>query len=105
MMKWRREDIEITFPYQGICFFQLIDPKFQFRFMKRQHLIDVTEVFRTLSAEKKYRVAKLAFYLFLFIIVIIRFSLLFGYRILAAGSLSLYQSEEELDIRSSFLEF
>lgn len=65
--------------------------------MKRQHLIDVTEVFRTLSAEKKYRVAKLAFYLFLFIIVIIR--------ILAAGSLSLYQSEEELDIRSSFLEF
>ncbi|XP_034692664.1 protein cornichon homolog 1 isoform X2 [Vitis riparia] len=41
-------------------------------FMKRQHLIDVTEVFRTLSAEKKYRVAKLAFYLFLFIIVIIR---------------------------------
>ena len=99
-MKWRREDIEITFPYQGICFFQLIDPKFQFRFvfacvcvhvgieilvychnflfwcfrfMKRQHLIDVTEVFRTLSAEKKYRVAKLAFYLFLFIIVIIRF--------------------------------
>ncbi|XP_034692663.1 protein cornichon homolog 1 isoform X1 [Vitis riparia] len=66
-------------------------------FMKRQHLIDVTEVFRTLSAEKKYRVAKLAFYLFLFIIVIIR--------ILAAGSLSLYQSEEELDIRSSFLEF
>lgn len=32
-MKWRREDIEITFPYQGICFFQLIDPKFQFRFV------------------------------------------------------------------------
>ena len=41
--------------------------------MKQQHLIYVTEVFRTLSAEKKYRVAKLAFYLLLFIIVIVRF--------------------------------
>ncbi|KAA8518226.1 hypothetical protein F0562_015700 [Nyssa sinensis] len=41
-------------------------------FMKRQHLIDVTEVFRFLSAEKKYRIIKLAFYLALFVIVVIR---------------------------------
>uniref|UniRef100_A0A5B7AU57 Putative Cornichon n=1 Tax=Davidia involucrata TaxID=16924 RepID=A0A5B7AU57_DAVIN len=41
-------------------------------FTKRQHLIDVTEVFRFLSAEKKYRIIKLAFYLVLFVIVIIR---------------------------------
>lgn len=41
-------------------------------FMKRQHLIDVTEVFRFLSAEKKYRIIKLAFYLLLFVLVIFR---------------------------------
>lgn len=41
--------------------------------MKRQHLIDVTEVFRFLGAEKKYRLIKLAFYLLLFVVVIIRF--------------------------------
>ncbi|XP_059668471.1 protein cornichon homolog 1 isoform X2 [Cornus florida] len=41
-------------------------------FFKRQHLIDVTEVFRFLTAEKKYRIIKLAFYLLLFVMVIIR---------------------------------
>jgi hypothetical protein len=41
-------------------------------FMKRQHLIDVTEVFRFLNPEKKYRIIKLGFYLLLFVIVIIR---------------------------------
>uniref|UniRef100_A0A5B7AWR1 Putative Cornichon n=1 Tax=Davidia involucrata TaxID=16924 RepID=A0A5B7AWR1_DAVIN len=41
-------------------------------FMKRQHLIDVTEVFRSLNAEKKYRIIKLGFYLILFVLVIIR---------------------------------
>ncbi|XP_058209883.1 protein cornichon homolog 1 isoform X1 [Rhododendron vialii] len=40
-------------------------------FLKRQHLIDVTEVFRFLSAEKKYRIIKLGFYLVLFVLVII----------------------------------
>ncbi|XP_052173478.1 protein cornichon homolog 1-like isoform X2 [Diospyros lotus] len=41
-------------------------------YMNRQHLIDVTEVFRFLNAEKKYRIIKLAFYLLLFVLVIIR---------------------------------
>ncbi|KAK3035145.1 hypothetical protein RJ639_032818 [Escallonia herrerae] len=36
------------------------------RFMKRKHLIDVTEVFRSLNAEKKNRIAKLGFYVLLF---------------------------------------
>ncbi|KAL5545542.1 hypothetical protein UlMin_005229 [Ulmus minor] len=39
-------------------------------FMKRKHLLDVTEIFRVLSSEKKYRLVKLGFYLiFLFIII------------------------------------
>ncbi|KAL3534229.1 hypothetical protein ACH5RR_002690 [Cinchona calisaya] len=42
------------------------------KFMKREHLIDVTEVFRVLSAEKKLRVVKLGFYFVLFILVMIR---------------------------------
>lgn len=43
--------------------------------MKQQHLIDVTEVFRFLDGEKKYRLIKLAFYLILFVVVLIRFVL------------------------------
>lgn len=71
-------------------------------FLKRQHLIDVTEVFRFLSAEKKYRIIKLGFYLVLFVLVIIR--------VLSAGTFSAILSvfhfnNEELDVRSSFLEF
>lgn len=42
--------------------------------MKQQHLIDVTEVFRFLDAEKKYRLIKLVFYLILFVVVLIRFA-------------------------------
>lgn len=41
-------------------------------FMKQQHLIDVTEVFRVLQTEKRKRIVKLAFYLFLFIIITVR---------------------------------
>ncbi|KVI12054.1 protein cornichon homolog 1-like [Cynara cardunculus var. scolymus] len=41
-------------------------------YSKKRHLIDVTEVFRFIDAEKKYRIAKLAFYLILFVLVIIR---------------------------------
>ncbi|XP_071720232.1 protein cornichon homolog 1-like [Rutidosis leptorrhynchoides] len=41
-------------------------------YSKRRHLIDVTEVFRSIDAEKKYRIVKLSFYLFLFVLVIIR---------------------------------
>ncbi|XP_027066337.1 protein cornichon homolog 1-like isoform X2 [Coffea arabica] len=42
------------------------------KFMKREHLIDVTEVFRVLSVEKKLRVVKLGFYLLLFVLVMTR---------------------------------
>jgi hypothetical protein len=41
--------------------------------MKRKHLVDVTEIFRQLHGEKKYRMIKLAFYFGLFIITIYRF--------------------------------
>lgn len=40
--------------------------------MKQQHLIDVTEVFRVLSSEKKFRLAKLAYYLTIIIITVFR---------------------------------
>uniref|UniRef100_A0A2P2JGV6 Protein cornichon homolog 1 n=1 Tax=Rhizophora mucronata TaxID=61149 RepID=A0A2P2JGV6_RHIMU len=41
-------------------------------FMKRQHLIDVTEVFRSLNSEKKCRVIKLVFYSIFLAIIMIR---------------------------------
>ncbi|XP_031488140.1 protein cornichon homolog 1-like isoform X1 [Nymphaea colorata] len=41
-------------------------------YMKRRHLIDVTEIFRLLNVEKKYRMVKLGFYLSLFFIIIYR---------------------------------
>jgi hypothetical protein len=44
-----------------------------FRYLARKHLVDVTEIFRQLSGEKKYRMIKLAFYFCLFIITIYRF--------------------------------
>lgn len=40
--------------------------------MKQQHLIDVTEVFRALNSEKKFRLAKLAYYLTIIIITVFR---------------------------------
>jgi hypothetical protein len=40
--------------------------------MKKQYLIDVTEIFNVLGKEKKYRLIKLGFYVFLFFIVIYR---------------------------------
>jgi len=46
-----------------------------FRYLARKHLVDVTEIFRQLSGEKKYRMIKLAFYFCLFIITIYRFDL------------------------------
>lgn len=45
-------------------------------YMKRQHLIDVTEVFRALNAEKKFRIAKLAYYLTIIIITVFRLVLM-----------------------------
>ncbi|XP_031102621.1 protein cornichon homolog 1 isoform X1 [Ipomoea triloba] len=72
------------------------------KFLSRQHLIDVTEVFRAIDFEKKLRIAKLAFYLIFFIVVIVRFS--------NAGAFStvlsvLRSNSKDLDVRSSVLEF
>ncbi|KAF5473328.1 hypothetical protein F2P56_009947 [Juglans regia] len=44
-------------------------------FLKRQHLFDVTEAFRFLNAEKKFRMIKLGFYLALFAIITFRLAL------------------------------
>ncbi|KAL5703945.1 hypothetical protein ACHQM5_022435 [Ranunculus cassubicifolius] len=41
-------------------------------YMKRKHLIDVTEVFRVLESEKYYRVVKLVFYMLLFVTLLFR---------------------------------
>ncbi|XP_017698625.1 protein cornichon homolog 1-like [Phoenix dactylifera] len=41
-------------------------------FMNRRHLIDVTEIFRLLHGEKKYRIIKLSIYFSIFVIVIYR---------------------------------
>jgi hypothetical protein len=41
-----------------------------YRYLKKQYLLDVTEIFNLLDREKKYRLVKLAFYLLLFFIVI-----------------------------------
>ncbi|GMH20125.1 hypothetical protein Nepgr_021966 [Nepenthes gracilis] len=41
-------------------------------FIKREHLVDVTEIFRALSSEKKFRLIKLAAYLLFFFLVIVR---------------------------------
>ncbi|CAN8259645.1 unnamed protein product [Cochlearia groenlandica] len=42
---------------------------------ERRHLIDVTEVFRGISFEKKLRFTKLGFYVVLFIMVVFRLTL------------------------------
>lgn len=61
---------------------------FKFRFMKREHLIDVTEVFRNLNSQKKFRLIKLGIYLIFFSILMFRYvqhlvhnysAFLFGY--------------------------
>ncbi|XP_051142531.1 protein cornichon homolog 1-like isoform X2 [Andrographis paniculata] len=45
------------------------------RYLSRQHLIDVTEVFRVLNSEKKARIFKLGFYVVFFGLVITRMAL------------------------------
>ncbi|KAL6539846.1 hypothetical protein OROHE_011617 [Orobanche hederae] len=72
------------------------------KYLARQHLIDVTEVFRVLNAEKKVRIVKLVFYIIFFALIIIS--------IIAAGSFPrvlsiLYSNNEEFDFRSSIHEF
>lgn len=44
------------------------------RYLSKQHLIDVTEVFKVVNAEKKVRIVKLGFYVLFFGLVITRFS-------------------------------
>ena len=56
-----------------LCYFVMNIPFPCFRYVKREHFIDVTEVFRVLNAEKKYRTTKLALYLMVFIVTIFRF--------------------------------
>ncbi|RAL51810.1 unnamed protein product [Cuscuta campestris] len=72
------------------------------KFLARQHLIDVTEVFRVIDSEKKIRVAKLAFYLIFFIIILIRSSIAGAFSTVLSALLS---NSEDLDVRSSVLEF
>ncbi|KAL9319240.1 hypothetical protein ACSQ67_015757 [Phaseolus vulgaris] len=48
-------------------------------YVKREHLIDVTEVFRVANAEKKFRIAKLALYLTVLIVTIFRLTLIAVY--------------------------
>ncbi|WVY98193.1 hypothetical protein V8G54_030344 [Vigna mungo] len=48
-------------------------------YVKREHLIDVTEVFRVVNAEKKFRIVKLALYLTVLIVTIFRLTLIAVY--------------------------
>ncbi|KAL9254359.1 cornichon homolog 1-like protein [Drosera capensis] len=69
-------------------------------FHRREHLLDVTEIYRNLTQEKKTRLKKLGVYLFFFFLAILS---------IPAGlfSLSAVVSSKhgELDLRASFLEF
>ncbi|KAF7818989.1 protein cornichon-like protein 1-like isoform X1 [Senna tora] len=65
-------------------------------YLKQQHLLDVTEAFRVLNAEKKYRIAKLAFYLLALIVIV--------FRNFAAGRILFYESKFG-DIRTTLIEF
>ncbi|XWS59200.1 hypothetical protein CRYUN_Cryun08bG0101300 [Craigia yunnanensis] len=63
-------------------------------YFNRKHLLDVTEIFRDLNIEKRYRFVKLGIYLVLFTVVL--------FRLLPAGVFFFFPSKfEELDIRSS----
>ncbi|CAI9100092.1 OLC1v1037022C1 [Oldenlandia corymbosa var. corymbosa] len=42
------------------------------RYLERQHLIDVTEIFRKVNDEKKLRTIKMGFHLILFVFILIR---------------------------------
>ncbi|KAJ6813440.1 protein cornichon-like protein 1-like isoform X2 [Iris pallida] len=62
--------------------------------MKKQHLMDVTEIFRVLNGEKKYRIIKLALYISIFLVVF--------YRLVKVAVL-LMMDEEGLDFRDGLL--
>ncbi|XP_011033275.1 PREDICTED: protein cornichon homolog 1-like isoform X2 [Populus euphratica] len=48
-------------------------------FIRRQHLIDVTEVFRNLNTDKKHRMIKLGVYMIFFTVCVFRFVLNYVY--------------------------
>lgn len=56
-------------------------------YMKRKHLVDVTEIFNLLNAEKKYRMIKLTYYLILFFIVI--------YRLVSSSVIALIEGDDD----------
>lgn len=47
-----------------------------FRYMKKQHLIDVTEIFRVIGAQKKYRLVKLGLLSILFLFIVFRYGVI-----------------------------
>ncbi|GLJ22120.1 hypothetical protein SUGI_0415050 [Cryptomeria japonica] len=55
-------------------------------YMKRKHLVDVTEIFNLLNGEKKYRMIKLAYYLILFFIAI--------YSLVASAVIALIEGDD-----------
>lgn len=55
-------------------------------YLKRQHLIDVTEIFSVIGKEKKYRLFKLGFYVLMFFIVI--------YRLVLTAVLSVLEADD-----------
>lgn len=56
-------------------------------YVRRKHLVDVTEIFNLLNAEKKYRIIKLVYYLILFFIVI--------YRLVSSSVIALLEGDDD----------
>jgi len=56
-------------------------------YVRRKHLVDVTEIFNLLDAEKKYRMIKLVYYLILFFIVI--------YRLVSSSVIALLEGDDD----------
>lgn len=80
--KWELLSSISPFYFFSWCVFMTCIIRLQcLRFLKREHLIDVTEVFRALKREKYFRLAKLIFYLLLFLIVIFRSVCIFRFLI------------------------
>jgi hypothetical protein len=57
-------------------------------YVRRKHLVDVTEIFNLLNAEKKYRMIKLVYYLILFFIVI--------YRLVSSSVIALLEGDDDV---------
>ena len=57
-------------------------------YVRRKHLVDVTEIFNLLNAEKKYSMIKLVYYLILFFIVI--------YRLVSSSVIALLEGDDDV---------